>query len=286
MLHLVTTLIAAAVSGPELLMSADALAATRDDVFVVDAGTADAFEKEHIPGAAHLDVGALSEERDGAKGLLKSVEDLTPLLEKAGIPMNQPVVVYSHMAEPGDIITATRLFWILDYVGYPDVRLLDGGLAKWKAAGHPVESGPATVPPITGLALTPDPAKITNLDYVLHVVAGGGNALYDCRTPEEFGGFSLPSTALKAGHIPGASNAPALDLLNPDGTFKPADELKHLFPDDAAAPIAYCNTGRSASVGFFALRLLGRDDAVLYDGSMTEYTRAPDAPVQSDAPKE
>lgn len=279
MVTLVTLLACAAVSGPDLLVSVDTLAQTRDDYLVIDAGPAESYEAGHIPGAAHLDVNTLSEDRDGVKGRIKATEDLVPLLEAAGIAMNQPIVVYSPMEEPGDLKTATRLFWILDYVGYPDVRVLDGGLARWKAEGKAVDTGPSTIPPIEGLELTPDAALITDLRYIRHVLSGGGNALYDCRSPAEYTGEKQPSSTAKAGHIPGAHNAPADDVLNQDGTFKPAEELKHLFPDDASRPIAYCNTGRSATVGYFTLRLLGRSDAVLYDGSMSEYTQAEDLPV-------
>jgi thiosulfate/3-mercaptopyruvate sulfurtransferase len=272
---LLVTVLAAASGGGVLLSSADL--AAMDSVVIVDAREVAVFESAHIAGARNVPVSALSEARDGVPNLLKPLPQLESILQNAGLDPEKPVVVYSGMEGGKDLHLATRLFWILEYLGYRDVRLLDGGLAKWQAEGGAIETGTVKPEPIEPLNLTPDPAKLATKEEVAAVAEDGSRQLLDLRSQAQYFGDERPGSATRAGRIPGACNLPAEESLGADKTFKPVEELKTVAARqglEAGKPVTtYCNTGRSASVGYFLLRHLGYDDVALYDGSMSEWSR-------------
>lgn len=263
-----------------VLLSTDNLAGLHD-VAIVDARAAEAYAAGHIPGALHLDPATLSEERSGVVGLLKPVAELSPVLSALGLDPAKQVVVYSAMATPEDLSTAARLFWILEYVGFEHVAVLDGGFAKWSAEGRPIEQGAAAAPAAARMEpmLRPRPELMATHDEVVEAERTGV-PLVDFRSPEEYAGLSKKDVVKRAGHIPGAGNVPATDLVDKHEmagavfyTLKPIEALQELLAGDAAKPvIAYCNTGRSASAGYLAYRILGRTNVSLYDGSMAEWS--------------
>ncbi|MBP8129362.1 MAG: sulfurtransferase [Candidatus Hydrogenedentes bacterium] len=265
-------------------------------VQVVDARPIEAYAAAHLPGALHLDPATLSEERDGVQGLLKPVETLAALLSEAGLQPARHVVVYSGMDKPDDLKNAARLFWILEYLGFPRVSVLDGGFAKWRAEGRPVEAGAPPVPPepVPELSLTPRPELLAVREDVLAIIGTSRGTLVDMRAPEEYAGLAKKDFVLRAGHIPGACNLPATDFavkmgsdIAPYYTLRPVTELKQAIQGDASAPvITYCNTGRDASVGYLVYRLAGIDRVAVYDGSMAEWGNHPGLSVAGHATQE
>jgi thiosulfate/3-mercaptopyruvate sulfurtransferase len=173
-------------------------------------------------------------------------------------------------------LAAARAWWLLRDAGLPDVRLLDGGLAAWTAAGHPLETG----------AVTPEPGTATLAGGVLPTIDIDGAAawpgvLLDARAGERYRGEVEPVDP-RAGHIPGAISAPTAENLAEDGTFRSADELRERFaglgvrPGDKVA--VYCGSGVTAAHTIAALRIAGID-AALYPGSWSQWSSHENRPV-------
>jgi len=266
----------AVLQGDDLLVATDELS-TISDALVVDARPERAYTAGHIPGAAHLDVDTLSETRGEVAGLLKPLSVVRRSLQKAGIDPSKHIVVYSEVDTPGDFKTATRLFWILEYVGYERVSILNGGFAKWKAEGRDVAKGESTVKSVKIPKLTPRGDRLATAKEVQEAIEKGTAKVADLRSPEYYRGEKKAGVVQKAGHIPTACNLPSDEFLaERDHTVKPLEELQSMTGAEgvkAGAPaITYCNTGRSASVGYFMLRRMGMENVSLYDGSMAEWT--------------
>jgi thiosulfate/3-mercaptopyruvate sulfurtransferase len=179
---------------------------------------------------------------------------------------------------------ASRLWWLLRYFGFDDVRVLDGGLPSWRRAGYPVSSATPTVEHSSFVA-RPRRELLATKDDVLRVVGGEPACLVNALTPRAFRGEG-PGAYSRPGRIPGSVSAPAQALVDP-GTwcFRPRDELASelgdLLDTDPGLPvIAYCGGGISATVDIFVLSMLGRDDVLLYDGSLTEWSADPHLPLE------
>lgn len=264
----------AVLQGDALLVQPAELAALAD-ALPVDVRDAASFESGHIPGAAHLDVNTLSETREGVRGLLKPQDAVRELLAAAGLSPGKHLVVYSSSTSIKD---ATRMFWILEYLGYPRVSLLDGGYAAWAGQGLEPATGTSTVNAIDASAVPQEsrPELLASKDEV----KSGGCALVDLRSAEEYAGTSKKDFVKKSGHIPSATSVPADDLVQgKTSAFKPVTVIAGLLDQDAdtdARVVTYCNTGRDATVGYFAYRLAGHSNVAVYDGSMAEWAESED----------
>ncbi len=274
----ITTILLLLGTSPGLLMSTEALAQA-GDIDIVDTGAAEAYAAGHIPGAVNLPSGELSATRNGVPGMLRPADAIAPLLASRGLAPESPVVVYAGMEEASDLKYATRVLWALEYLGFQHVRLLDGGLSKWQAEGREVAVGGGPAPAAAEVTwyLQPDATLLADRRAVHSAVQTGEAVLVDMRSAEQYSGLSQSDKVERAGHIPGAVNVPAADLLEgPHNTFKDPAALATLFAEAGARPdapaIAYCNTGRDATTGYVALKLLDRPVRV-YDGSMAEWSR-------------
>ena len=272
-----------AMIGVLLLLSTQDLSSL-SGVVLVDARPASAYAAGHIPGAVPLDPASLSEERGGVTGMLKPIADLNGLLSEARLDPASHTVIYSAMDKPDDFKNAARLFWILEYCGFSRVSILDGGFAKWTAEGRPIETdAPPAKQERMKLDLIPRPELLATRQRVLGMIEAHGSVLVDLRSPEEYAGLSKKDFVKRAGHIPGACNLPAGDLVVNTGTqdapvytLKPPADLKTLLEGTPTTPVVtYCNTGRDASVGYFIYRLSGYQDVAVYDGSMAEWGNHP-----------
>lgn len=246
------------------------------NAILVDARPAEAYVAGHIPGALNLDVNTLSEKRGEVTGLLKPLDQVRKILGESGIDPAKRIVVYSAMQKADDLKDAARLFWVLEYVGYENVAVLDGGLAKWIAEGRKIEQGPVPAKPVTlpEMKVREDRrATAANVDVLLN---GHKGAVVDARAPEYFNGEKKVDVVKAPGHIPGAVNMPVDNCVAPNSVLKSWDELQRIATSTGIDPkspvITYCNTGRSASTGYLVLRLLGYNNVAVYDGSMSDWT--------------
>jgi thiosulfate/3-mercaptopyruvate sulfurtransferase len=272
-----------------LLVSTDSLA-EMSGVLIVDTRSEAEFKAGHIPGAVSMETAALSEAQGDVQGVLKPVDDVAAMLAARGIAPDRHVVVYSAMVDPGDLRDATRMFWILEYLGFERVSLLDGGFAKWRAEERPVSEGGAVAEPVAEWTPEPHEARVATLNEVEQLLESGTAQFLDNRSNEQFRGWSKSSSAAAPGRLAGASNIPTTDFVSgPQHTMRPVAEIEAALSElglDAEEPVVtYCNTGRSASVGYFAARLMGRDNVVLYDGSMSEWSQS-GMPLVCDDPVE
>ena len=237
------------------------------------------YEREHSPGASFADlIGELSDPESPFAFALPAPERLAAAAGRMGIGARTHVVAYAQDSP----MWATRLWWLLRYIGFDDVSVLNGGLPAWKAAGLPLASGAVVYPP-RDLAARPRPQLLATRADVEAVVAGAPACLINALTPPVFRGEG-PTSYSRPGRIPGSVNVAWSSLI--DAETNRFRERVVLWQALAAAGalteedvIVYCGGGISATVDAFALSLVGRDGVRLYDGSLTEWTADPALPV-------
>ena len=171
--------------GDALLVSTDSLRAL-EDVLVVDARPLEDYAGGHIPGALHLDSASLSETRDGIQGLLKPLDALRSVLSEAGVDPGRHVVVYSDSSDSQHLTYATRVFWVLEYLGYPRVSILDGGITKWNLESRAVEKGEPSANRLELPRLEPRPELLATRDEVTALLDSGAGILLDSRPAEYY----------------------------------------------------------------------------------------------------
>ncbi|NBM18108.1 sulfurtransferase [Streptomyces sp. GC420] len=195
-------------------------------------------------------------------------------MRRAGVSSARPVVVY----DGGHGWAAARAWWLLTWAGHPSVRVLDGGLAAWTAAGGEVTR---EVPAPGEGDFVPEPGALGLLDADGAAALARTGLLLDARAAERYRGETEPIDPV-AGHIPGAVPAPTTQNVAEDGCFLPAGALRERFAALGAtgpAPVGvYCGSGVSAAHQILALTLAGIP-AALYAGSWSEWISDPSRPV-------
>jgi thiosulfate/3-mercaptopyruvate sulfurtransferase len=234
----------------------------------------------HVPGAVYVDLdtelAAHGAPTDG-RHPLPSIEALQDSARRWGISSDTTVVAY----DGGGNMAAARAWWLLRWAGVSDVRLLDGALPAWVAAGGELTTDDVT-PGRGDVELTA--GSLPTLDVDAAADFAGAGVLLDARAPERFRGETEPVDP-RAGHIPGATSAPTGANLDADGRFLSADRLRDRFAAlgvDASTPVAvYCGSGVTAAHQAAALAIAGID-AALYPGSWSQWSNL-DRPVATGA---
>ena len=246
----------------------------------------------HIPGAPHLPLEPALAGPAGERGRhpLPDPQVLQEHLRRCGVDDDSSIVVYDQQTS----LAAGRAWWILRWAGLTDVRVLDGGLAAWVAAGFPVASAsPAPMATVQAdatqglggaegrgtVTVRPGSLPVLELADVPRVAADG--ILVDVRAPERYRGEVEPIDSV-AGHIPGAVNLPMGLMQHGDGTFRSPDEIRGLAAEagiDGSTVVATsCGSGVTASQMVLALATAGLD-ATPYIGSWSEWITDPERPV-------
>jgi thiosulfate/3-mercaptopyruvate sulfurtransferase len=253
-------------------------------VIEVDEDTS-AYVKGHIPGSLGWDWF----EDLHAKPRRDYIDQngVSELLARSGVGPDTTVVLYGG----NNNWFAAYAYWLLRYLGFDRVKLLNGGRKRWELDSRELTTETPKVEPTT--YRIPGPVRLelrAMRDEVLSKL--GAASFVDVRSPEEYRGemmapAHLPQeSAMVPGHIPGAVNVPWSRAANEDGTFKTPDELKRLYDDagldpDAPVIVAYCRIGeRSAHTWFVLHELLGFPKVSNYDGSWTEYGSLVGVPVE------
>ncbi len=273
---------------PEVLVDtqwvADHLKDAKVRLVEVDVDTT-SYEKGHLPGAVGLHW--QKELQQHPVRDLIGRRELEQLLSSRGVTNDNTVVAYGD----NNNWFAAWFFWLLKYYGHQDVRLMNGGRAKWIDEKRELVTDVPTSPRSAYSARQPDASIRALRDYVLDAVVHDGKPLVDVRSPKEFSGEllapeNLPQEgAQRGGHIPGAQNVPWAQAVKEDGTFKSADELKALYEGKGITPeketIAYCRIGERSSHTWFVLKyLLGYPKVRNYDGSWTEWGSLVGVPIE------
>jgi thiosulfate/3-mercaptopyruvate sulfurtransferase len=247
--------------------------------YAIESGRAD-YENAHIPGAAFLDLARdLSDPGSQLAFTMPPAGDLAGALGRAGVSQDSRVVAYTTTTP----MWATRLWWMLRACGFDNAAVLDGGFGKWRAEGRATEAGARTYP--TGsLQLAAAPGAWAGKDEVLAAIGDGEVCTINALSPSLHSGEAAMSYGRK-GHIKGSRNMPYAALLKPDGTFRDDADLRALFHDIGALgrrrAICYCGGGISATMDALALVRLGHPSVAVYDGSMSEWARDPNLPMET-----
>ena len=235
----------------------------------------------HIPGAVFFDIDAVSDRETDLPHMLPSPEGFGAAVGALGISDGDSVVVY----DAAGLFSAPRVWWMFRTMGRQEVRVLDGGLPKWRAEGRPLEGGePSPAPARFHARLHPE--LVRSLDQVRQAL-DAGEQVVDARPAPRFRGvLPEPRPGLRLGHMPGALNAPFTTVLGEGGVMRPREELATVFEGagvDLGRPImTSCGSGITAAVLLLALARLGKTDAALYDGSWAEWGAREDTPIVED----
>ncbi len=233
-----------------------------------------AYLAAHVPGAIFMDVDtdlAAPRGRGPGRHPLPSVASFAASASRAGIGADTHVIAYDF----GDGSTAARLWWLLRYFGHDRVSLLDGGMARWVVEGHPVESRVLSVPP-SAFTARPRPEMTADAEAIERWRGDSRTLIIDSRAAERYAGAVEPIDPVAA-HVPGARNHPYPSNVRSadDPRFLEPERLRERFvqlgADSAERVVCYCGSGVNACQNVFALQLAGFDDAVLYEGSWSDW---------------
>jgi thiosulfate/3-mercaptopyruvate sulfurtransferase len=238
------------------------------------------FEAARLPGAVFFDLEASSDQESHLPHMLPSPAVFAARMGKLGVADGDSIVVYDTVG----IRSSARVWWMFRAMGARDVRVLDGGLPKWRTEGHALESGPAQQPLHRTFSPTARPQGVADLDAVRAALAAGDQVL-DARAADRFDGRAPePRAGLRSGHMPGALNLPFPGILNPDGTMKQGQALEQAFRAagvDLDHPVVTtCGSGVTAAILSLGLAVLGRTSR-LYDGSWAEWGGRADTGVET-----
>jgi thiosulfate/3-mercaptopyruvate sulfurtransferase len=240
------------------------------------------YEAGHIPGAVHIDLDrVLSRKTQPEQGRhpLPSREDFAAAMAAAGVSNDTWVVCY----DACDSMYASRLWWMLRWIGHAQVLVLDGGLAAWMKSGDPLSTGKEEKHP--GGTLVVGAPLVSTVDYegVRENLASREVRIIDARSPERFRGEGETIDPV-GGHIPGAVNRFFKDNLQPDGCFKSAPILRQelsacLGGREPTRVISQCGSGVTACHNLLAMEIAGLHGAVLYPGSWSQWCNTAGSPI-------
>jgi thiosulfate/3-mercaptopyruvate sulfurtransferase len=239
------------------------------------------YRAAHIPGAVYASLGHdLAATPDGSNGRhpMPSPQAMVATFGRLGISADNQVVLY----DQDNGMYASRLWWMLRYMGHEARAVLDGGWAKWTREGRPTSGDDETRRPAQ---FRGHPRQGLRLDVadVERLVAEGGALLVDARAPERFEG-QVETLDRLAGHIPGAANHYFMWNAAADGTILPPEQLRERFEHllGGRAPdtvVMYCGSGVTACQNLLAMEHAGLGGGTLYPGSWSEWSSDPSRPV-------
>jgi thiosulfate/3-mercaptopyruvate sulfurtransferase len=225
----------------------------------------------HIPGAHYLD---LARDLSGPPGLhggrhpLPEAGQFVARLASIGVGPETQVVAY----DDSRLAFSARLWWMMRSLGFRPPALLDGGYQAWLAGGGRPELHSPPREESTTADLTIDAYRGVCDIEGLRMAQARGAVVIDSRESGRYRGLEEPIDPV-AGHIPGALNRPWQGVTNESGRVGPIEAQRQHLGDvlDAQEVVVYCGSGVTACVNLFSLAMVGRDDAVLYAGSWSDW---------------
>ncbi len=244
---------------------------------LLDLRPAEEFAAGHLAGSFHLDQWGLSLIDTSEAPLRAFMWMIGHLFSLRGVTPDRPVVVY----EGKSGMRAARAFWFLEYLGHPNVRVLDGGVPAWTRAGFPLTTD-AVAPKPSKWHGEAHPELLATAAEVNERLGDTATAIIDTRSDAEYYGEEV--RAKRGGAIPGAVHLEWTNNLTPDGTYKSADELKTMYEALGVTTdrevVTYCQGGYRAAHTYLALRLAGFPRVRNYTGSWKEWGDSEGLPVE------
>ena len=240
----------------------------------------------HIPGAVYVHLEhTLSAAKNGRNGRhpLPTREAFAQAMAALGVDDTTQVVAYDNAGG----MYASRLWWMLRWAGHRAAAVLDGGIAAWKAAGHPVSADVPAARPRGNFSLRPSLVQTVDYQAIKANIDSRQKLVLDARAPDRFRGENETLDPI-GGHIPGARNRLFRDNLAADGRFKAPAQLRAEFDAitggrAADQLVAQCGSGVTACHNLLAMEVAGLAGAALYPGSWSEWSAQPGAPIATGA---
>jgi Rhodanese-related sulfurtransferase len=244
----------------------------------------DGWAQAHIPGSRYLSMpDELSSPTETILFGLPPAEHVQQVMRAHGVNEQDTIILYGQ-GYPGPVV---RTWWVLVSSGARDVRVLDGGLEGWSAAGFALTDRREPAPSAGNFTAKPRPELRADAEAVAAALHDPEVVLVNALSPEQFAGTGGAHYG-RPGRIPGSVSVPFQSLLRPGTSwFRSTDEIRAILQEagvlDHARIISYCGGGIAASGTTFALHLIGRTDASLYDGSLAEWSADPSRPMMTGA---
>ena len=242
------------------------------------------FEAEHIPGSVFFDIDAIANRNTDLPHMVPSATDFAGMTAKLGLGSNHTIVVYDQRG----IFSSPRCWWMFRLFGHHNIKVLDGGLPKWKAESRDVTSMPTKQKEVSEkpeqLAGSINSNMIASKADVMDVLGKDTHQILDARPAGRFNGTTPePRAELRSGHIPGSRNIPSSEMVSQNGTFKDRDAIRAIFSrqgfDTDKPVITSCGSGITAAILVLGLTEIGHEKVAVYDGSWSEWGLPGETPV-------
>jgi thiosulfate/3-mercaptopyruvate sulfurtransferase len=229
------------------------------------------YQQSHIEGAHYLHLDndlSGTKAQHGGRHPLPDTEALEASLNRMGITKETLVIAY----DDSRFAFASRLWWLLRYIGHEKVKVLDGGYQAWCEAGLAISKCLPLSVPLGSIKAKPDPAMTIDINEVKTIPLQPNAVLIDSRERERYLGLKEPIDPI-AGHINGAINYPWFELSDDAGRFTGTEVQRQRWYKilDEKQLVVYCGSGITACVNLLALANIGREDARLYNGSWSDW---------------
>jgi thiosulfate/3-mercaptopyruvate sulfurtransferase len=234
-----------------------------------------AWEKSHIPGSLFVDLlEELSDKQTELPFMMPSASQFADVMSRNGADDGSAVVIYDRTTS----MWASRLWLMLKECGFNNAAVLDGGWTKWVKDKKPVTAEKVSHPSAAFTCKPRTPSLFTTKEEVLKAIDNKDVSII----------CALEKEIFEKGHIPTSLTVPSDSLVDPDdNTFLPVEQLEALFEKAGVNKhqriITYCGGGIAGSCDAFILLMLGYNNVALYDGSMEEWSRHPELPIEAAA---